>query len=84
LIDVRGDETVRVAERLAEASGVSEVYSVAGTYDLVAVLRVENNAALADLVTQCIRRMPGITRMETLIAFRSCSRRDVEGLLPMD
>jgi DNA-binding Lrp family transcriptional regulator len=84
LINVRGDETVRAAELLAQTEGVAEVYSVAGNYDLVAVLNAENNEALADLVTARIRKVPGITRTETLIAFRSYSKRDVESLLPMD
>jgi DNA-binding Lrp family transcriptional regulator len=84
LINVQGEETVQAAEKLAETPGVAEVYSVAGNYDLVAVLSVESNAALADLVTEHIRKVRGITRTETLIAFRSYSRRDVEGLLSMD
>jgi DNA-binding Lrp family transcriptional regulator len=69
---------------LADMSGVAEVYSVAGNYDLVAVLSVSGNEDLADVVTGKIRRIPGITRTETLIAFRSYSKREVEGLLPMD
>lgn len=64
--------------------GVAEVYSVAGNYDLVAVLSVAGNENLADLVTEKIRKVSGITRTETLIAFRSYSKREVEGVLSMD
>ena len=84
LINVEGEETIRASELLASMPGVAEVYSVAGNYDLVAVLSVANNEDLADLVTGQIRKVPGITRTETLIAFRSYSRREVEGVLSMD
>lgn len=84
LINVHADQTVSVAEALADMPGVSEVYSVAGNCDLVSVLHLQDNAALADLVTTKIRKVPGVTRTETLIAFRSYSRRELEGLLSMD
>lgn len=84
LLNVQGEKTVQAAQKLAETPGVAEVYSVAGNYDLVAVLSIENNEALADLVTEQIRKVEGITRTETLIAFRTYSGRDLEGLLSMD
>ena len=80
LMNVRTDETVRVANELADMDGVSEVFSVAGNYDLVAMLRVKDNEALADLVTTRIRAVADITRTQTLIAFRAYSRRDIESL----
>jgi len=84
LINVQGEQTGRASELLAEMPGVAEVYSVAGNYDLVAVLSVAGNETLADLVTEKIRKVSGITRTETLIAFRSYSKREVEGVLSMD
>lgn len=84
LINVDADQTVSASELLAQMEGVIEVYSVAGKYDLVAVLSVDRNEALAQLVTERIRKVPGVARTETLIAFRSYSKRDIEGLLPMD
>lgn len=84
LINVRADETTRVAAKLAETAGVSEVYSVAGNYDLVAVVRVQDNEALADLVSDRIRKVAGIVRTETLIAFRAYSRHDLESLFGGD
>jgi DNA-binding Lrp family transcriptional regulator len=77
LLNVRADETVRVATELVEIAGVSEVFSVAGNYDLVALLRVADNEALADIVTSHIRKVSGITRTETLIAFRAYSREEM-------
>lgn len=69
-----------VAEQLVNIDGVSEVHSVAGRYDLVAILRVPKNEALAELVTEHIRQTEGITRSETLIGFRVYSRHDLERL----
>ena len=77
LVNVRAEETVRVATELVEIAGVSEVFSVAGNYDLVALLRVADNEALADIVTSRIRKVSGITRTETLIAFRAYSRKEM-------
>lgn len=69
-----------VAEILAAIDGVSEVYSVSGRFDLVAILRVANNEALADLVTSQMLKVDGITNSETLISFRVFSRHDLESM----
>lgn len=69
-----------VAERLAEMPGVSEVYSVGGRYDLVAIIRVPENDALAELVTNQMLHIDGIADSETLIAFRVFSRHDLESM----
>jgi DNA-binding Lrp family transcriptional regulator len=66
------------AEFLAEVPGVSEVYSVAGPFDLVAVLRVEKNEAIQEIVTEKILSLDTIADTETLIAFRAYSRHDLE------
>lgn len=84
LINVAPRETNRVAEEIAGLGGVSEVYSVGGTFDLVAVARVKDNESLAALVTDKIRSVAGIGRTETLIAFRTYSRRDLDALLEMN
>jgi len=67
-----------VADRLAALPGVAEVYSVAGRYDLAAIVRVARNEDLADLVTQHMVGMDGIAATETLISFRAFSKKDVE------
>src|ERR1700676_588416 len=70
LLNVEAQETQKIAETVAAISSVSEVYSVAGTYDLVAIVRVKNDEELADTVTGTIRGIPGIRSSQTLIAFR--------------
>lgn len=69
-----------VAQAVAELKGVSEVYSVGGRYDLVAVLRVQDNESLAALVTEGMHAVKDIHDSETLIAFRTYSEHDLEAM----
>jgi DNA-binding Lrp family transcriptional regulator len=78
MIKAETDKVTALAEALTETAGVSEVFSVAGQWDLVAIVRTRDNEALATVVTDCIRKLPGIASSETLIAFRSYSRRELE------
>jgi DNA-binding Lrp family transcriptional regulator len=78
LLITERDKTNKVAEALADMEGVSEVYSVAGRYDLAAIVRATDNDQLAKIVTERVRGVPGITSSETLIAFRVYSRHDLE------
>jgi len=66
-----------LAEELLEIDGVTEVYSVAGPYDLVAIARVKKHEELSDLVTEMIGSRDGVLTTETLIAFRAFSKRDL-------
>ena len=78
LLNVERAHIKTVAESLAGMPEITEVFSVAGKFDLVATVRVPANEALADLVTDRMSELPGITHSETLIAFRAYSRRDLE------
>lgn len=69
-----------VAEELVGVGGVSEVYSVAGQFDLVAILRTRDDDQLADVVTGHLLKIKGILSSETLIAFRVLSKHDLERL----
>jgi DNA-binding Lrp family transcriptional regulator len=78
LLSLERDQINTVAERLAEMEGITEVYSVAGQFDLVAMARAADNDALADLITARLLKVQGIVRSETLIAFRVYSKYDLE------
>lgn len=78
MIQGERDKLPETAEKLADLPGVNEVYSVAGDYDLVAIVRVKEHEQLADVVTKNLLKMDGILRTNTLIAFRSYSRKDLE------
>ena len=80
LINTERTRTIAVGEALADLEGISEVYTVAGRYDLVAMIRVRHNDDLADLVTRRVAEIPGIRSTETLMAFRTHSRHDLESL----
>lgn len=78
LLNVERDQINAVAEEVTAIQGVTEVYSVAGRYDLAVVIRVKENDQLAAVVTDQIRKVDGIEKSETLIAFRVYSRYDLE------
>jgi DNA-binding Lrp family transcriptional regulator len=78
LIKSRTTTINELAEALVEIEGVSEVFSVAGRYDLVAIVRVERNEDLADVVSQRMHAVAGIVESETLIAFRAYGRADID------
>ena len=80
LIECEKGTINETAETLANMKGISEVYSVAGQVDLVAVIRVPNNEDLADIVTNKMLLVAGIARTETLIAFRVYSPHDLESM----
>src|SRR6185437_9184217 len=65
------------AEKLLEIDAVTEAYSVAGDYDIVAIVRVREHEMLSDVVSERIARLSGIIGTQTLIAFRAYSRRDL-------
>lgn len=78
LFTVARDRIKAIGEQLAEMPEVSDVFSVAGKFDLVAIVRVSANEDLADLVTDRMVKLDGIRETETLIAFRAYSRKDIE------
>ncbi|KAF0180734.1 MAG: hypothetical protein FD164_1722 [Nitrospirae bacterium] len=80
LLTVQRDRVNAIAEQLVGLDGISEVYSVAGGYDLVAIIRARDNEQLADIVTARLLKVDGILKSETLIAFRVYSRHDLESM----
>jgi DNA-binding Lrp family transcriptional regulator len=83
LIKTETDQVSALAQKINEVRGVSEVFSVAGQYDLVAIVRVSSNERLAEVVSDDIRRLPGIKYSETLIAFRVYTREEIEGVFSL-
>ena len=77
LLNVEPGRVRSLAEELLEIPGVTECYSVAGPFDLVAMVRVRRHEELSDLVTERIASHPGITATETLVAFRAFAKRDL-------
>jgi DNA-binding Lrp family transcriptional regulator len=67
-----------IAQEIAAIEGVSEVYSVTGDIDLIALLRVRHHDDVAALVPDHLNKVPGIVSTETHIAFRTYSSHDLE------
>ncbi|MCW2677590.1 MAG: Transcriptional regulator, AsnC family [Modestobacter sp.] len=78
MIDAATDSIGEVAAAVADLPGVSEVYSVAGDVDLVALVRVRQFEEVADVVAGRINKVPGVVDTATHIAFRAYSRHDLE------
>lgn len=67
-----------VAGAIAGLDGVSEVYSVTGQIDLIALVRVAHHEDVAGVVADQLNKVPGVQETETHIAFRTYSRHDLE------
>ena len=67
-----------VAEAIAAIDGVSEVYSVTGQIDLIALVRVKDHDDVARVVADSVNKIPGVMETETHIAFRTYSKHDLE------
>lgn len=78
LVHVAADRIPEVAEEIAALDGVSEVYSVTGAADLVAMVRVHEHEALADVIADRLSKVAGVRATETHIAFRSYSQHDLD------
>ncbi|MET8906937.1 Lrp/AsnC ligand binding domain-containing protein [Micromonospora sp. NPDC004551] len=78
LIDCATDSIPEVAETLANLPGVSEVYSVAGHVDLIAMVRVREFEQIAQVIAGSISKVPGVINTESHIAFRAYSQHDLE------
>jgi DNA-binding Lrp family transcriptional regulator len=80
LLKVARERINDTALKLSDIEGMSEVFSVSGSYDLIAIARVKDNDALAELVTGKMLKVEGITDSQTMLAFRTYSRHDLEGM----
>ncbi len=78
LVDTEADRIPEAAQAISQIPGVSEVYSVAGDVDLVAVVRVRAHEELADVIADHVSKVAGVVRTQTFIAFRTYSKHDLE------
>ena len=80
LIQCEIDEIPEAAQAIADIDGISEVYSVAGEWDLVAIVRVQEHEELARVIPGGVGKVAGVERTETLIAFQVYSKHDLEAM----
>lgn len=77
-IDVEADLIPEAAEAIVNIDGVTEVYSITGDWDLIAMVRVPDHEKLAEIIPNRISKVDGVIRTETQLAFRAYSRHDLE------
>lgn len=77
-VNVEVSRIPEVAEELAALTGVTEVYSVTGQVDLIAMIRVSDHDQVAAIVADQLNKVPGVLSTETHIAFRAYSNHDLE------
>lgn len=83
LMNIERTRINEVAGQLVELEEISEVYSVSGKYDLIAIVRVRRNEDLSTLVTEKLRNIEHILATETMLAFRAYSKHDLESMFSL-
>ncbi|MGI6418389.1 MAG: Lrp/AsnC family transcriptional regulator [Thermoguttaceae bacterium] len=71
MMHVERGKVPATAKRLAAMDEVVDVYSVAGDYDLVAIIQSEEYQRLAEIVTEKLQAIDTVTDTTTLMAFRN-------------
>jgi DNA-binding Lrp family transcriptional regulator len=83
LIKAEVSRIPEVAEELVKLDGVSEVYSITGDHDLVAMVRVHRHEELAEVIPGRLNRIDGVVHTATHIAFRTYSRHDLDAVFSL-
>lgn len=79
LVNVERPLLRHAIDGIAKLPGVTEVYTVAGEYDLVVMIRVGTNAELADVIaTRMTHDIQGIIHTKTLITLNVDAKIDLE------
>jgi DNA-binding Lrp family transcriptional regulator len=78
MVSVEANMIPEVAQAIADLEGVSEVYSVAGDVDLIAIVRVREFDQIADVIAGRLSKIDGVLRTDTHVAFRAYSKHDLE------
>ena len=78
LIKTDASRIPETAEEISAIEGISEVYSVTGEWDLIAVARVHRHEDLADVIADRLSKVPAVVHTTTHIAFRAYSQHDLD------
>lgn len=78
MIDTDQSQIPEVATEIAAVAGVSEVYSVTGEVDLIAIVRVDHHDEFATVIADRINKIAGVERTRTYLAFREFSASDLD------
>ena len=83
LINAERTKIKSVAEQLVSLSGITEVYSVSGRFDLVALIRLPHADDLAELMTEKVIKVEGITKTESMVAFKTLTKQDMANMVEL-
>ena len=64
-------KTYDVANRLADAEIASEIYSTAGSYDIIAKFYVDDGIDIGHFVGEKVQTIPDIVDTHTIITFKA-------------
>ncbi|MDQ4042463.1 MAG: Lrp/AsnC ligand binding domain-containing protein [Actinomycetota bacterium] len=78
LVRTENERVEEAAQAMLGVEGVTEVYSVTGSYDLVVMVRIPEFERLAEIVPEKLAQIPGVARTETMVAFRYYSNYDLD------
>ena len=78
LIKTTADRIPEVAQEISNIRGITEVYSVTGDWDLIAMVRVREHERLADVIADQLSKIEGVVSTNTNIAFRAYSEHDLD------
>ena len=83
LINAERTKINSVGEQLVGLAGITEVYSVSGRFDLVAIIRLPHADDLAELMTEKVIKVEGITKTESMVAFKTLTKQDVASMFEL-
>lgn len=78
LVEADRNALSSLGERIAAIDGVTEVYSVTGQWDFVAMVRVPRHEQLSEILGGPVAQLEGVSRLQTMVAFDAIARRDLD------
>lgn len=76
LLKVDHRKVTGTAQKLLDIPAVTDVYSVSGRYDLLAIVKCPTVDLIESVITDHLLRTEGIVDSETMFAFRSYDKRE--------
>lgn len=78
LIKTDASRIPEAAQEISELAGISEVYSVTGEWDLIAIARVQKHEDLAEVIADKLSKVKSVVSTTTQISFRAYSQHDLD------
>lgn len=76
LLKIDPRKVTGTAEKILDIADITDVYSVSGRYDLLAIIKCESVDKIESVITDELLRIEGVVGSETMFAFRSYDKRE--------